>query len=57
MAYLEIVVRIGLQSFGVVDETSKNDDAEDEEKDEQGQFFGRGFECVNEDFQAGWMSS
>ena len=53
---LEIVVRIGLQSLGVVDETGEDDDAQHQEEDEQGQLFGRCFERVDQDFQAGTVS-
>ncbi len=54
--YLEIVVGIGLEPFGVVDETGEDDNAQDEEEDEERQLFGRGFERVHQDFQAGWMA-
>lgn len=37
--YFEIVVRIGLKPFSVVDETGKYDDAQHQEEDEQRQFF------------------
>jgi len=39
LLYLEIVVRIGLKPFSIVDETCKYDDAQHQEEDEQRQFF------------------
>ena len=51
--YFEIVVRISLQPLAVVDETGEDDDAQHQEEDEQRQFFGRRFERVDEDLEAG----
>lgn len=39
-------MRIGLESFSVVDETGENDDAQHEEEDEQRQLFRRRLKCV-----------
>jgi hypothetical protein len=45
--YFEIVVRISLESFAVVNETGKDDDTQHQEKNEQRQFFSRRFKRVN----------
>lgn len=50
---IEVVVWIGLNALGVVDERGKYDDAQDQEEDEERQFFGRRTERLYEDFQSG----
>lgn len=56
-SYLEIVVRISLKSFAVVDETGEDDDAQDEEEDEQRQLLGRRPERLDEDLESGRVAS
>ena len=50
---VEIVVRIGLDAFGVVDQTGEYDDAQHQEEDEQRQLFGRRPERLDQDLQSG----
>lgn len=54
---LEIVARVRLEPFGVVDEAREDDDAEQEEADEQEQLFGAGTEGVDKDFEAARVAS
>lgn len=49
---LEVVVRIGLQPLGVVDETGEEHDAEHEEEDEQEQLLGTRSESVYQYLQS-----
>lgn len=50
-------MRIGLDPLGVVDEAGEDDDAQHQEKDEQRQLFGRRSKRLNEDLEAGRVSS
>ena len=46
----EVVGGVDLDPLSVVNETCKNNDAEDQEEDQQHQFLGGGPECLKEDF-------
>ncbi len=50
---VEIIVGVGLNPFGVIDEAGEDDDAEHQEEDEQHQLFGRGAERLEQDLQSG----
>lgn len=50
---VEVVVRIGLDPLGVVDEAGEDDDAQDEEEDEERQLLGRGPERLDENLEPG----
>ena len=50
---LEVVLRVCVEPFGIVDEAGKDDHAKDEEEDEEGKLLGAGLEGVDEDLEAG----
>lgn len=53
---LEIILRIVLGTFRVIDQTGEDHDAKDQEEDQQGQFFGGCAERLDENLQAGRMT-
>lgn len=50
---LEVVLRIVLGTLRVIDQACEYDDAQDQEEDEQGEFFGGGAERLDQDLEAG----
>lgn len=54
---LEMIIRISLQSFSVIDEAGEDDNPQNEEENKQGQFFSRCFECMHQYFETGRVPS